>query len=225
MSNIPRPKRESDAPAVNWLELDRSPHAIQFYSSEEFLLDSLSRFISTALEAGDSCFVFATEAHFDGLADRLKARGVRTDAAVRKGRYVTANASEVLARLMVNGKLDRTRFEEFIREVLLPLKNAAVSKSRGVAVCGELVAMLWAQGKAEDAIEIERFWNELATEGCYYLRCFYPITSFSDPGQNKLFLKLCAEHAGLIPRESEVAQLDEEERLASIVMQFEAHGK
>ena len=123
-----RPKSSSPADHANWLELDRSPHAIQFYSGEGFLLDSLSRFVNTALEAGDSCFVFATQAHLDGLAGRLKARGVRTDMAAKKGRYVTANASEVLARLMVNGKLDRTRFEEFIREVLLPLKAAAVSK-------------------------------------------------------------------------------------------------
>jgi hypothetical protein len=224
MFRLPRRKSESTATSVNWLELDRSPHAIQFYSGEGFLLDSLSRFVHTALEAGDSCFVFATQAHLDGLAERLKARGVRTDAALKKGRYVTANAAEVLVRLTVDGKLDRARFDEFIREVLLPLKAAAVSKPRRVAVCGELVAMLWAQGKAEAAIEIERFWNEVATEGCYCLRCFYPITSFSNPGQNKLFLKLCAEHASFIPRESEVGQLAEAERLASLVMQFEKHG-
>src|SRR6202049_540109 len=87
------PKSESPAAPMNWLELDRSPHAIQFYSGEGFLLDSLSRFVSTALEAGDSCFVFATQAHLEGVAERLKARGVRLDGATKKGRYITANAS------------------------------------------------------------------------------------------------------------------------------------
>src|ERR1700730_13026323 len=96
-----RPKSESLADHVNWLELDRSPHAIQFYSGDGFVLDSLSRFVSTALEAGDSCLVLATQAHLEGLAERLKARGVDTNRAIKKGRYVTVDAFQVLSRLMV----------------------------------------------------------------------------------------------------------------------------
>jgi len=203
------PKSESPAAPVNWLQLDRSPHAIQFYSGDDFLLDSLSRFISTALQAGDSCFVLATQAHLNGLAERLKAWGVETDKAVKRRRYVTVDAFQVLARLMVEGKMDRTRFGDFIREVFLPLQAAAESERRRVAVCGEVVALLWADGKAEAAIDLERFWNELATQGSYCLRCFYRIASFSDPGQNELFLKLCAEHASVIPCESDLPNLPE----------------
>jgi hypothetical protein len=201
------PKSESPATPVNWLELDRSPHAIQFYSGDGFLLDSLSQFVGTALQAGDSCFVLATQAHLNGLAERLKARGVDTDRAVKRRRYVTMDAFQVLARLMVEGKLDKTRFDDFFREVFLPLKAAAESKRRRVAVCGEVVALLWADGKAEAAIELERLWNELATQGSYCLRCFYRIASFSDPRQNELFLKLCAEHASVIPCESDLRNL------------------
>jgi hypothetical protein len=187
---------------VNWLELDRSPHAIQFYSGDGFLLDSLARFIGTALEGGESALVIATQVRRDGLAERLKARGLDVDRTVKKGRYVTVDAVQVLTQLIVDGKLDKTRFEEFIRGVVLLLKNAAESKPQRVAVCGEVVAMLWADGKAEAAIDVEHFWNELATQGCYCFRCYYPIASFSDPGQNELFMKLCAEHADVIPRES-----------------------
>lgn len=208
-------KTASPAAPVNWLQLDRSPHAIQFYSGDHFLLDSLSRFISTALQAGDSCFVLATEAHLNGLEARLKARGVDTNQAVNRRRYVTVDAVQVLARLMVDGKMDRSRFDDFIREVFLPLKAAAESERRRVAICGEVVALLWADGKAEAAIDLERFWNELATQGSYCLRCFYRIASFSDPGQNELFLKLCAEHATAIPCDSNLLNL------AALVEQFE----
>ena len=119
MSGFSRSKRGSVAASGNWLELDRSPHGIQFYSGEGFLLDSLSRFVSTALEAGDSCLILATEAHKDGLAERLKARGVNTDRAAKKGRYVAVDAFQVLAQLMVNGKLSKTRFDAFITDILL----------------------------------------------------------------------------------------------------------
>ena len=135
------------------------------------------------------------------IAERLRAQGVDTNTAARKGRYVTVDAFQVLAHLTVNGKLSKARFDEFIREVFLPLEAAAESKPKLVAVGGEVVSLLWAEGRAEAAIELEHFWNELAERVCCRLRCFYPIASFPDPGQNELFLKLCAEHAAVIPHE------------------------
>jgi hypothetical protein len=199
-ARLPHFEDESPSAHVNWLELDRSPHAIHFYSGETSLLDSLSKFVGAALKAGDSCFVLATQMRRDGLAERLKAHRVDTNAAARNGRYVTVDASQVLARLTINGKLSKASFDEFIREVFLPLQAAAESKR--VAICGEVVSLLWAEGKAEAAIELEHFWNELTQRGRCRLRCFYPVASFADPGQNKLFLKLCAEHAAVIPDES-----------------------
>src|SRR5260370_5802164 len=122
-ARIPQSKSEPPTAQANWLELDRSPHAVHFYSSEGFLLDSLSRFVGTALEAGDSCLVFAGKAHLDGLAERLSARGVDTDKAAKKGRYVTLDNSPLLARVTVNGEPNKARFDEFVREVILPLKD------------------------------------------------------------------------------------------------------
>ena len=212
---LPDPQSES-APQPNWLQLDRSPHALQFYSGDGFLLDSLALFISTALEDGNSVFVLATPMHMDGIAERLNARGVDTNTAAMKGRYVTGDALEVLAHLTVNGELSRARFDEFIREVFLPLEAAAESKPKTVAVCGEIVSLLWAEGKPEAAIELEHFWNEVAERVNCHLRCFYPIASFPDPGQNELFLRLCTEHASLIPCESGLPNLAER------VEQFEA---
>jgi KaiC/GvpD/RAD55 family RecA-like ATPase len=199
-----QPDGESRATDVNWIELDRSPHAIQFYSGDVFLLDSLSRFVSTALEAGDSCLVLATQAHLEGLAERLRAQGVDTNRAVNEQRYVALDAFQVLAKLMVDGKVNKSRFEEFFHQVVLPLKAAAESKLKRVALCGEVVSLLWADGKAEDAITLEHFWNEVAARDSFCLRCFYAIASFSDREQNELFLKLCAEHASIIPRANHI---------------------
>ena len=192
---------------ANWLELDRSPHAIQFYSNDNFVLDSLGRFVRTALEAGDSCLVLATVVHLDGLAKRLKAQGVNTDTAVKKGRYVTIDVLQVLARITVNGNLDKILFNQFINDVAMPLKAAAESKPPRVAVGGEAVSVLWTEGKPEAAIELERLWNGVATDDSFFLRCFYPVLSFSDPVINELFLKLCAEHATVIPNERQLRNL------------------
>jgi DcmR-like sensory protein len=209
---------------VNWLELDRSSHAVQFYSGENFLLDSGARFISTALGAGNSAMLISTQAHRDGIAERLKTLGVDADGAVRKGRYVTVDALQLLAQLVVDGQLSRTRFDEFLHQFMLPLRAAAESERQLVAVFGELVGMLWADGDPEAAIELEHFWNELSSQGSYCLRCLYPIASFSDPAQSELFTKLCAEHVGTIPPDSHLASAAEQNplgNLATRVRQFE----
>ena len=208
---------------VNWLELDRSPHAVQFYSGEGFLLESAARFISTALGAGNSAMIIATQAHREGIEERLEALGVDTVGAVKKGRYVTVDAPQLLAQLVIDGQLSRTRFDDFLHQFILPLRAAAESDRQLVAVLGELVGMLWAKGEAETAIELEHFWNELSSQGSYCLRCLYPIASFSDPAQSELFRRLCAEHANTIPPNAHVASGAEQDllRLSERVTQFE----
>ncbi len=213
-ARLPDPQSGSLAAEPNWLELDRSPHALQFYAGDGPLLDSLVRFISTALEEGDSVFVLATPVHMDGIAERLRVQGVDMSSAAKKGRYVTVDAFQVLARLTVDGKPSRVCFDEFIREVFMPLEAAAESRPKRVAVCGEVVSLLWADGKAEAAIEMEHFWNELAERVCCRLRCFYPIAAFSDTAQNELFLKLCAEHASVIPHQGHLRKVTSRHKTA-----------
>ena len=187
-------------------------------------MDSLSRFVGTALEAGDSSFALATQVHLDELAERLKALGVDVDMAVKKGRYLTFEARQLMAQLTVEGKLNKTSFDEFVRGVVLPLKAAAEGKPKRVAACGEIVALLWEEGRAEVAIELEHLWNELAKQGSFSFRCVYPIASFSDPSQSELFMKLCSHHASVIPPKSHSAPLADEEFLRNLparVTQFE----
>jgi hypothetical protein len=58
-------------------ETAHSGHVVQFYENPSFLLDQLSRFVGTALGAGDAAIVIARKAIRDGLTQRLKARGIR----------------------------------------------------------------------------------------------------------------------------------------------------
>jgi hypothetical protein len=208
----------STAVAMNWLELDRSPHAIQFYSGDGFLCDSLARFVSTALEKEESALVIATDEHRDRIFERLKELGVDTDKWVKKGRLASFDAYLAKTQLVVDGKIDKEVFNKFIEGVVLPLKAAAASKPKRVAACGEIVGLLWEEGKHEAAIELEHLWSHLDDQGCYCLRCYYPIVTFYDPAQNELFIKLLAQHADVIPGDSHL------HNVAARVKQFESTG-
>ena len=111
------------------------------------LLDVLSRFIGGALAVGDSVIVIATKAHQDGLAQRLKARDWKQQRQSAKGVTSYWNENETLPKIMANGSVDETRFINTISDVLSRVCNAADDKDSRVAVFGELVALLWADGK------------------------------------------------------------------------------
>ncbi len=224
-TKISAPTAPSLAPLANWFDHDHRAHVVQFYAEDAFLLDSLSRFIGTALGAGDGAMVIATKAHRDELAQRLKARGLDTASAVEQGRYVPLDAAETLSKLMVDGRPDPARFADVIGGAIARAAANAEAEQPRVAAFGEMVALLWAQGKAEAAIQLEKLWNDLAQAHSFSLRCAYPMGSFYRKEHGEPFVKICAEHSGVIPSESYTALISEEERLRSIAqLQQKAHA-
>ena len=73
-------------------------------------------------------------------------------------------------------------------------KLAVRGEHRRIVVFGELVAVLWAAGKAESAILLEEMWNELARELDFCLCCAYPMNGFGNRHAAP-FMKICAQHS------------------------------
>src|SRR5580693_2105366 len=110
------PETSSLAPIAPWREHDQDSHGhvVQFYSEDRSLIETLGHFIGSALEAGDAAIVVATEAHRHGLAEKLKARGIDVSSAIEQGRYVSLDAVETMAQIMLDGWPDETRFADHI---------------------------------------------------------------------------------------------------------------
>ena len=195
---------------------DHNGHVVQLYTDDGFLIDVLSRFIGGALAVGDAAVVLATAPHCAGLESRLTARGVNLTKAASQGRYIALDASETLPRFMVNGSVDEARFNAIIGGVLNQAKNAIEGRDCRIVVFGELVALLWADGKPEEAIRVEHLWNELAKTHSFSLLCAYPITGFDNETHIEPFLRMCGEHSGVVPSESYLGLGSEEDRLRSI---------
>ncbi|HXO45510.1 MAG TPA: MEDS domain-containing protein [Candidatus Cybelea sp.] len=191
-------------------------HSVQFYGEDPVLLDELCRFIGDSLESGGSALVVATVAHRDALTRLLKARGLDTDAAVVRGRYIPMDATETLSKLMQEGWPDPARFAEVIGSVVVRAKHAAGGSDGQVAIFGEMVAILWAQGKFESSIQLEQLWNRLSQTHSFALRCAYPMAGFNREEHSEPFLKICAEHSHVIPGESYTALTSEQERLRNV---------
>src|SRR5947209_2553099 len=114
----------SVAPPPDWGDLDPCGHVVQFYSDDSFLLEGLSRFIGSALGAGDAAIVIATEAHRNELTLRLQALGLDTVRSSKQGRFISLDAAETLSKFMVDGWPDEARFEQTIGGVLRRVTSA-----------------------------------------------------------------------------------------------------
>jgi PAS domain S-box-containing protein len=205
------------APPAQWHDHDRRAHVVHFYSEEASFQEALSRFIGGALGAGDIAIVIATPDHRHGLAQRLRAGGLDTGRLVESGRYISLDARETLSNIMVDGMPDAESFDRVVKGVITRAEKPAVEGTEPrLAVYGEMVALLWKEGKLDAVLALEQLWNRLAESYSFSLRCGYPITSFRRQEDDEPFLRICASHSSVIPSESYTALTSEEERLRSI---------
>ncbi|HXB22593.1 MAG TPA: PAS domain S-box protein [Candidatus Solibacter sp.] len=202
---------------ARWDEHRSRGHSVQFYEDDAFLLDGLSRFIGAALLAGDSAIVIATESHREGLTQRLTSRGLDLMPSVKQGRYLSLDAAETLAKFMVNGWPDQVKFSNVIGSVITQLSATAQAEHPRVAVFGEMVTLLWAEGKSDAAVRLEQLWNDLAQTHSFQLHCAYPMNFFSQEKDGGLVQKICSEHSHVAPTESYTTLGSDEERRRSII--------
>jgi PAS domain S-box-containing protein len=170
-------------------------HLVYFYQESDSLLEALSDFIGSALGAGNAAIIIATKVHVDGLQQRLQARGLDTQKASRQGRYVALDASELLSKIMVNGMPDEDRFVESVGGAIARITAALKSPRPEIAAFGEMVALLWTEGKIEAAIRLEQLWNGLAKKYSFSLRCAYPMAGCHGEKNIQPLVRICAEHS------------------------------
>jgi signal transduction histidine kinase len=168
-------------------------HLVQFYDQDDFLLDEVSGFLSTGLEAGHAGIVIATPQHRDGLKQRLNGFARDGDG------YIALDADTMLSRFMIDGWPDERLFEEALGNVI---REAARNGTRQVRAFGEMVSLLWAEGKHKAACRLEEMWNDLAASHSFSLLCAYPMGGFHAEEHGDSFLHICNAHSQVRPAES-----------------------
>jgi DNA-binding NarL/FixJ family response regulator len=180
--------------ALEKAEIART-HEVQFYSDDEAFLVGFSRFIEAGLRAGNAVIVAATEAHRGGLFHKLHESGVNISVAIDQGRYLTLDIAETLSTFMVNGLPDPVRFHKVTNDLVASAAKASRGKPPRVAVCGECAPTLWAQGKADAAIQLEHLWDEIAHTYDVDILCGYVLTHFQSELEKHIRERICAEHS------------------------------
>jgi DNA-binding NarL/FixJ family response regulator len=174
-------------------EINRS-HEVQFYSNDALLLARVTYIVGAALMAGNAAIVFATKRHREALFRELKVKGLDVDAVIQRGAFVSLDAAEVLSTFMINGRPDPIRFFEAFDKLIASVTKAAKAENPRVAVFGEGVALLWAEGNPDAAIQLEKLGNDLAKIHKVDILCAYPFTLHI---HGDAFKAVCAEHSAV----------------------------
>lgn len=169
-------------------------HVVQFYDRDEDLAESAGDYLADAIAEGGAAVIVATRARCADFEPRLAACGVDIAAARRQGFLLCLDAAGLARRLTRAGRIDRAAFDTQIRPAIL----AAGEASGPVRVYGEVVALLWAAGHVNAALELEGFWNELGREIPFSLYCGYPRQSVESSETHGAISEVCRLHTAVI---------------------------
>jgi PAS domain-containing protein len=176
-------------------------HAVKFYEKDPELMESLGQHIGNALECGDTAIVIATRSHRNALAKELRLRKINVPSAVDAGLFIQLDAAATLAKFMVGGGPDKQKFDDTVGR-LVSEAAARTKPGRRLVAYGEMVALLWAQGKRDATLRLEELWNGLAERHAFDLLCAYPISIFDRLQDRQLFFGICGEHTDVNPVET-----------------------
>ena len=138
-----------------------------------------------------------SESHRDGLVLSLNAQGLDVDAATQQGTYIQLDVAKTLSTFMVNDMPDSARFFEVVSALIHSAAKVANGEHSRVVACGEGVALLWAEGKADAAIRLEQLWDQVGKTFEVDILCGYALSSFHGEEGEHVFQSICAERSAV----------------------------
>jgi MEDS: MEthanogen/methylotroph, DcmR Sensory domain len=155
---------------------------VQLYGADDqLLIRNVSRYFLEGLRRGDGLVMIATGDHGDAIVRQLHEETSDASQALRDGRMVVLDARTTLDCFLVDGQPDQQRFRSVVNGVLQDVRAKAATGQ--VRAFGEMVGLLWVDGRQPEALLLEQYWNELLAGSAYSLFCAYPI-DFFDSGSH-----------------------------------------
>jgi DNA-binding NarL/FixJ family response regulator len=172
-------------------------HEVGFFSDDDALLGSFADFLAAALQNGNAGIVITTELQQIRVLSRLEAYGLDMSAAIRQGRYVALDTEDALSRYMVYDRPDDALFYRAADDLITKTAKAVDGERTRVVACGECAPLLWERGNVEEAIRLERLWDEIARSHGVQVLCGYQLATCEGEKGRDTFDRICAEHSAV----------------------------
>jgi hypothetical protein len=146
-------------------------HGVHFYRTSAELSEAVVDFLGRGVAAREPVLIIATASHRRRFTTSLLKQQRTIEDSIGGGSVTLLDAETTLQRFMVNGLPDASRF----RAAMAPVLHRAAKRRRNqtIRAYGEMVDVLWQQGRFDAAVQLELLWNELATTHRFSLLCGY----------------------------------------------------
>ena len=171
-------------------------HSVYFYRDDPSLCDLVGRFIAEGLQQHQPGIVIATPSHRNAILRCLTSNGLHPDRLCHNGDLVMLDARETLAGFMFRGSIDGPCFRTNVGRVFAQARRGR--EHSVVRAYGEIVDVLWKDGKASAAVHLEAQWNELQKEHPFSLMCGYSMGNFYEDVEGAGFHDVCAHHNHIV---------------------------
>jgi DNA-binding NarL/FixJ family response regulator len=178
---------------------DYSFHELQLYSNDASFLDGFTSFVAGGLNTGNAVVVLATEAHRQGLFQKLLTRGFDLDAITKSRTYVSLDVHEALSSFMLDDQPDPVRFWNVASSLFEKASKTPDGATRRVFACGECAPFLWKQGKLDAALRLEELWDAASRKYGLNILCGYLRGSLQSEKGHQIFEAVCSLHSSVIP--------------------------
>lgn len=171
-----------------------SAHPCSFYTDDAVLASTVATFLAPAFAARQALIAIGTPEHLAAIEDRLRSSGHDIDGARATGQYAPLDAQGVLLELTAHGMPTAERFNA----VLGPHLRRASDQYGGVRAFGEIVSLLWRDGKRQAALRLEELWNDALGYHPLALVCGYNVRSFNDAADARGVIAIINSHSSVI---------------------------
>lgn len=170
-------------------------HAVQFYGDDNSLFTTVAGFLSQGFVDGHPAIVIATRPHSEAILTHLRGRLIDVDRAQQMRTLIVLDARQTLDLFMEGDEPDADRFEDSVGRLIAAVIEGRENRVQ-IRAFGEMVDLLWKQGKTRAAIRLEMLWNRLAQRYGFALLCGYSMGNFYK--ETKGFEDICREHTHVI---------------------------
>jgi hypothetical protein len=178
------------------IRLAPGDHVVRFYEEDDDLVAVVTGYLGSALTRGEAAIVMATSDHAARVRAGFADAGLDVDAGMADSRLTILDAAETLAAFTAGpGPIDATAFDQVVR----PVVRRAAGAGTGVCIYGEMVAMLFDEGRYSAALDLESCWNALGRRESFSLLCAYPRHAVeTDEVRNAARVEVCHLHSDVI---------------------------
>ncbi len=190
-------KGKGDRMNQTTIEKTQKSHSVQFYEANNFLADSVSKFVVQGLQSGEGIIVIATP-NFVSLLKQNLIPQIDFFTAIQNQQLIILDAQDTLNQFMIDDLPDKNLFTKIVGETL----DKMAKSFPVIRAYGEMVNILWEKGNLSGTIALESLWNELLKSRKFSLLCGYSMENFKSRDDSTAFAEVCKSHTHVHAAES-----------------------